>query len=248
MSLSKMPGGIGAGACAFAMVVLLVTASWAAAAGGTKGVTGPTGPTGAQGVTGAIGATGATGATGARGETGASGATGPAGGPTGPTGVTGPIAEELQSKGTETGTWAAKIQAPTGSKQSRAEGAISFKPKLKSGEKVTVVYKTFKGPTKACPGSPEKPAAAEGTLCLEQANNFGALESEQKEAKFVGFASPGGEVCEEAPEATTCKAISEIGTFVMFQTNGFENIEGGGPPLASEAFLNAFGGWAVTSK
>jgi hypothetical protein len=34
----------------------------------------------------------------------------------------------------------------------------------------------------------------------------------------------------------------------MFQTNGFVNEEGGGPPLATEASLNMFGSWAVTSK
>jgi hypothetical protein len=250
-----------------------MTASGASAAGGTKGVTGPTGPTGAQGVTGATGKEGPEGKAGANGvngnngingtdgsngvtgATGATGPTGPAGvngangsnGTTGPTGTGSPeFPKELQSKGTEAGTWAVKIQAPTGSKQSKAEGVISFAPKLKVGEKVTSVYKFEKEkfPTTACPGSPEKPAAAEGTLCIFTGGGFGSQESEQKEAKFVGFANPSGETCEPPG---TCKA-DEIGTFVLFETNQFENVEGGGPPLASEAFLNALGSWAVTSK
>jgi len=113
---------------------------------------------------------------------------------------------------------------------------------------VTEVYRNepeSKAPTLQCPGSPEKPAATEGTLCVYTGGGFGSKENEQKEAKFVGFANISGEACEEPP--FTCNA-DEVGTFVLFQTNHFENVEGGGPPLASEAFLDASGSWAVTSK
>jgi hypothetical protein len=202
------------------------------------------------------GAAGSNGANGSNGTTGATGPTGPAGGPTGPTGPTGTggapeLPKELQSKGTETGTWAAKIQAPTGSRQSKAEGVISFPVKLKSGEKVTEVYRNeleSKGPTLPCAGTLENPAleVAEGTLCVYTGGNFGYQESEQKEAKFFGFVKPSGVACEQTPKGT-CTA-NEGGTFVLFQTNGFVNEVGGGPPLASEAFLNALGSWAVHSK
>jgi hypothetical protein len=93
MSFSKVPGGIGAAACACAVGALLALAGGASAAGsikGATGATGPTGPTGAQGVTGVAGPTGPAGATGPRGEKGETGATGPAGGPPGPTGERGP--------------------------------------------------------------------------------------------------------------------------------------------------------------
>jgi hypothetical protein len=103
MSLSKMLHGIGAAACACAVVALLVLASAASAAPppkegptGPTGATGPTGPEGPQGkqgnqgFTGATGPTGPTGEKGATGEKGERGATGPSGGPPGPTGPTGP--------------------------------------------------------------------------------------------------------------------------------------------------------------
>ena len=103
MSLSKMLHGIGAAACACAVVALLVLASAASAAPppkegptGPTGATGPTGPEGPQGkqgnqgFPGPTGATGSTGEKGATGEKGERGATGPSGGPPGPTGPTGP--------------------------------------------------------------------------------------------------------------------------------------------------------------
>jgi hypothetical protein len=182
------------------------------------------------------------------------GATGPTG-PTGPTGVTGPegkeFPKELQSKGTESGTWAAKIQAATGWRQTEAEGVISYPLKLKLLEKPTVVYKNevqskILGPP--CEGNPEKPMANEGTLCIYTGGGFGAKESEFKNASFTGVVSPNGQVCETPSLGTTCKAISESGALVLFRTTGFENVEGGGPLLTEEAFLNAIGSWAVHSK
>jgi len=259
----------------------LMTASGASAAGGTKGVTGPTGPTGATGAQGVTGATGkegpegkpganglngnngingTDGSNGVTGATGATGPTGPAGvngangsnGTTGPTGPGSPeFPTELQSKGTETGTWAAKIQAATGWRQTEAEGVISYPVKLKLLEKPTVVYKNevqSKEVKAPCEGSPERPMANEGTLCIYTGGNFGAKESEFKDAGFTGVISPAGEVCETAPLGTTCKAISESGALVLFRTTGFENVEGGGPPLTEEAYLNVIGSWAVHSK
>ena len=257
----------------------LMTASGASAAGGTKGATGPTGPTGAQGVTGATGKegpegkagangvngnngiNGTDGSNGATGATGATGPTGPAGvngangsnGTTGPTGSGSPeFPKELQSKGTETGTWAAKIQAATGWRQTEAEGVISYPVKLKLLEKPTVVYKNevdskiIKAP---CEGVTEKPAANEGTLCIYTGGGFGAKESEYKNAKFVGVVSPAGAFCETAPLGEGCKAISEVGSLVLFRTDGFEaTVEGGGPPLTEDAYLNAIGSWALRSK
>ena len=237
---------------------------------GGAGVTGATGPTGPSG----SGATGATGPTGEKGEKGTTGATGPTGaagsngangsngttGPTGPTGAGGggggaafgtTGATELSKEGIMTGVWHATIIAPTGFRQVEAEGDISYPLKLKTGEKPTAVYKNESQshePKAPCEGSVEIPKANPGTLCIYTGGGFGAQEIEYKNAKFVGFDSPAGEVCETPPEGKECKAISEMGAFVLFRTNGFENIEGGGPPLTEPAYLNAVGSWAVRSK
>jgi hypothetical protein len=209
-------------------------------AAGTNGSNGANGPTGATGPEGKEGSPGSTGATGPPGEKGTTGATG-----------SGEFPTELQSKGFETGTWAAKIQAPTGSRQTEAEGVISFPVRLKFGEKPTAVYKNelqSKEPKAPCEGGTERPNASPGTLCVFTGGGFGAQQVEYTNATFFGFVSPAGETCETAPLGTTCKAISETGSFVLFRTNQFENVEGGGPPLAGEAYLNALGSWAVRSK
>jgi hypothetical protein len=223
-------------------------------------VTGSTGPTGADGSNGGAGAAGSNGATGptGAGSTGATGPTGPTGekGTTGPTGAGEPFgtgnAKALSSGAEITGVWHATINASTGFRQTEAEGNIDFHLKAKAGEKVTSVYKNeaaSKVINKApCPGSTEKPLANPGTLCVYSGGGFGAQESEFSESKFFGFVSPAGETCETLSEGATCKAISETGTMVLFRTNGFENVEGGGVPLPTFAYLNQFGSWAVTNK
>jgi hypothetical protein len=226
---------------------------------GEKGTTGATGPTGAAGSNGANGsngqsgtgsnggANGSNGATGATGPTGAAGSNGGGGGA--PFGTTG--ANELSSKGALTGVWHATIIAPKGFRQVETEGDISYPLRLKTGEKPTVVYKNelqSKTPTTSCPGGTEKPSASEGTLCVYTGGGFGAQEVEFKNAKFFGVVSPAGETCETIPEGKECKAISEMGSLVLFRTSGFENVEGGGAALTEDAYLNQFGSWAVKSK
>jgi hypothetical protein len=147
--------------------------------------------------------------------------------------------------------WHATIIAPKGFRQVETEGDISYPLRLKAGEKPTAVYKTelqSKTPKAPCSGSTEKPAANEGTLCIYTGGGFGAEEVEFKNAKFFGFVSPAGETCETIPEGQECKAISEMGSLVLFRTDGFENVESGGPALTEDAYLNQFGSWAVHSK
>jgi hypothetical protein len=153
-----------------------------------------------------------------------------------------------------TGVWSAHINASTGSRQQEVAGVISYPLKLKLLEKPTVVYKNevdSKTPTNSpvCQGTTERPDAKEGTLCIYSGGGFGAQEVEFKEAKLFGVVSPNGETCATVSLGTTCKALSESGALVLFRTNGFEGtVEGGGPPLANEAYLTQFGSWAVQSK
>jgi hypothetical protein len=217
-------------------------------------VTGATGPEGTAGSNGAAGsngngttgATGPTGPTGGEGKTGATGATGN-NTPFGTTGET-----ELKTKGTETGTWGVHINAQTGARQQEVTAAISYPLKLKLLEKPTVVYKnetSSKEPKAPCEGSTEKPTANEGTLCIYTGGGFGAKESEFKAAKFFGVVSPAGTTCETVNLGTTCKAISEAGSLLLFRTEGFVGTEeGNGPVLTEEAYLTQFGSWAVRSK
>jgi hypothetical protein len=129
---------------------------------------------------------------------------------------------------------------------------ISYPLKLKFLEKPTVLYKTEAESKEInkppCEGTPEKPLANEGFLCVYTGGNFGAQESEQEEAKFFGVVSPTAGYCESAPGVGTCKAVSESGALLLYRTNGFKLEAGRGPALTKEAYLTVFGGWAVRSK
>ena len=169
-------------------------------------------------------------------------------GPTGPTGTGGggsgeanSFAKTLASGKFETGTWSATIDVPAGGLQTQTQGVISFP--IKDAEKPKATYRNFKesGTPKApCIGNINEPVAEAGNLCVYRGGNFGSLEEEDTNAKFIAFQEPNGE-----EGAIGGKA----GAFVIFRTE--EGVfEAGETPiaLANPAHLNAAGSWALTAK
>jgi hypothetical protein len=148
---------------------------------GPAGPAGPTGPTGKQGTPGTPGTPGATGPAGPAGATGPAGANG-ATGATGPAGPVGP----LPSGATETGVWVANAVVPSG--QHEYVFPISFPVFLSSAsaagitihfynEKETeeIEAGTINKASTECKGSPAKPTAPAGTLCVYTHGEQGKL-------------------------------------------------------------------------
>jgi Collagen triple helix repeat (20 copies) len=128
--------------------------------GGAQGAQGPAGPAGPQGTQGGKGETGSQGT---KGTTGAAGATGPKGA-TGATGTTG-YTETLPAGKTETGSWVIRGTANAIGEFRSAE--ISFPIPLKEEINVGEVHVVKIGETVAgCQGTPEKPEAEPGLLCV----------------------------------------------------------------------------------
>ncbi len=137
-----------------------------AGAQGAQGAQGPAGPAGSQG---SQGGKGETGSQGTKGTTGAAGATGPKGA-TGATGTTG-YTETLPAGKTETGSWV--IRGTANAKEEKRVTAISFPIPLKEEINVSEVHVVKTGETVAgCPGTPEKPEAEQGFLCVYEGTSL----------------------------------------------------------------------------
>ncbi len=128
--------------------------------GGAQGAQGPAGPAGPQGTQGGKGETGSQGT---KGTTGAAGATGLKGA-TGATGTTG-YTETLPAGKTETGSWV--IRGTANAEKELRVTAISFPIPLKEEINNKEVHVVKIGETVAgCQGTPEKPEAEPGLLCI----------------------------------------------------------------------------------
>jgi hypothetical protein len=168
---------------------------------GPAGPTGAGGAAGAQGPAGAQGAAGAKGETGAKGEAGAEGNEGPQGkqgkeGPPGPEGVCATSHCVLPPETTETGAWS--FSQPQGDFET-AMVPLSFNiPLSKSLEESDVYYvgkeawQNHTAPA-ACPGSPEKPEATPGNLCVyeEDGGEITEVKIGDPGANTFGIPAPG---------------------------------------------------------
>jgi hypothetical protein len=199
--------------------------------------------------------TGATGPTGPAGPTGAEGKAGP----TGPTGTGGGGSGRETSEGTlasgksETGAWAASIDAPSGAPQAQADGVISFPIPLQKSEELAglkIVYRNAEQvlkPTAPCLGSTDEPVVEKGNLCVYRGGaGVGSQETIDKgvESKNPGFESIFGEKLTEI-EASK----GRLGLDIVFRTKQFNTTPGGAPATLTEnAYMVAHGSWAVTEK
>ncbi len=202
-----------------------------------KSLVGKTGPAGANGANGANGAAGEKGAQGAQGTQGPEGKEGP-GGKEGPAGTAGKegkagqtgFTETLPAGKTETGTWNVgpgpastshfldlSFPIPLKEEEEPASGHVS--PVIGESEIHYVEYGTS---AQGCPGTPYKPEAEAGNLCIYEGTAVNTLT--EKEIEFVRsfFPSrPGGE------------GASSTGTILDFYT--------------LNASSSAWGTWAVTA-
>ncbi len=133
------------------------------------------------------------------GKKGSNGAKGPSGknGSNGTNGASG-FTSTLPVGATEKGTWATEIH----DESSSGFSAISFNIPLAAAPKANVMQKGA-GPTAACPGKPNAPAAASGNLCVYVSTNDNTT---------VGLLDPsveGGITNSASPWGTTVDAFTE---------------------------------------
>jgi hypothetical protein len=232
--------------------------------GGPPGPTGPTGPTDTTGGSGGPGTTGATGPTGSSGNQGPTGPTGPtsttggSGGaktacttlepPQGTTGAAGK-GQVLNSRESETGTWAASIYVSAGGPQAQADAAISYPCRLKALEFPKVEYLNEEkvltpGLRPNCPGNTNNPEALPGFLCIFQGTLTveGSAATEWQNAGFFDVQDPAGN--------SDAGSKGVVGEMVVFRTTEYEEspLTPPGHTIANNANLNAAGSWAVTAK
>jgi hypothetical protein len=98
-------------------------------------------------------------------------------------------------------------------------------------------------PKEPCNGGVDEAVAEPGFICFYRSGNYGSLESQDKNAAFVGFQDAVGNnyTSEGAP------AFNELGTIAVFRTKEFK-VESPKPVLAKEAYLVASGSWGATAK
>ena len=220
---------------------------------GAIGPAGPTGPTGAAGPQGPQGETGPEGKTGAgviNKTTVPSANTCPDGGTefivegkktyacAGKEGKPGMIhpGETLPAGASETGAWSAigVISLPNNKTLPAAEqevrtALVSFTVPLEAGLKVTPVFRALgSAPSTECPGTPEKPEAEAGFLCVYGAREVLVDTTNNEEHPEELFFFPAGKLAIDE--------VSSAGAIMQFHADG--------EPGDS---TQAFGTWAVTA-
>jgi hypothetical protein len=198
---------------------------------GPKGETGPAGPTGPAGSIGPVGSAGAVGPIGPVGPAGPAGDKGTTGakGATGSTGETGSpwtAGGTLPDGATETGAFVASgIPAETFLGYTLT-ASVSFT--LPVAEKLTAIHVISKGeslPT-GCTGSPSKPAAEAGYLCI-----------------YISFATATVD-----PSKYAALETGNSGAAVFIEPDEIEEPPGSGTMVPNKSSMLAFGTWAVTGN
>jgi hypothetical protein len=152
----------------------------------------------------------------------------------------------LAPKGSGSGGWSVTISVPAGGPQTQADAVVSFPIPLGPGFKPKLVYRNETQalePKSPCLGSPNEPVAEPGFLCVYRGGNFGSKESEDANAKFLGFQDPLGQNITQANEGVN---FGPVAVLIVFRTTEF-NAAGEPLTLAKQARLTASGSWALTA-